>query len=79
MQRSQVEARVIGSLTGFGLFAGDRPAQAEEKVQVGWAGRATLNWAWRSRVEAVGLGRNWAYAFWAEATRPREPLGTGLT
>ena len=79
MQRSQVEARVIGSLAGLGLFAGDRPAQAEEKVQVGWARRAALNWAWRSQVKVVGLGRNWAYAFWAEVTGLREPSCTGLT
>ena len=40
---------------------------------------SALDWACGTRVEAVGLGHNWAYAFRAEATGPQEPSSTGLT
>ena len=85
MQGSWFEAQVIGSLTGFGpfagdrLFVGDRPVRLKEKCRWAGLGVSALDRACGSRVKAVGLGRNWACAFWAEATGLREPSGIGLT
>ena len=85
VQGSWVEARVIGSLAGLapfagdGSFAGNRPAQLKEKCRWAWLGVSVLDWACGSRVESIALGRNWAYAFWAEATGPWEPSSTRLT
>ena len=79
MQGSRVEARVIGSLASFRSFAGVRPARPKEKCRWAGLGVSALDWACGSRVKAVGLGCNLAYAFWAEATGPREPSGTRLT
>ena len=73
-----VRSRVIRSLAGVGAFAGDRLAWLKEKCRWAGLGVSALDWACRSRVEAIGLGHNWAYAFWAEATGPREPSGTRL-
>ena len=56
MQQSRVVVRVIESLEGFGSFAGDRPARAEGKVQVGWAERVGIGLAFR----VSGLG------YWVE-------------
>ena len=57
MQGSRVEAWVIGSL------ASDRSARLKEKCRWAGLGVSALDRACRSRVEAVRLGRNWAYAF----------------
>ena len=66
-----VRSRVIRSLAGVGPFAGDRSfagdrlARLKEKCRWAGLGVSALDWACGSRVEAIGLGHNWAYAFWA--------------
>ena len=67
MQGSQVEVRVIRSLAGFrsfasdGSFAADKPTRLKGMCRWAGLGVSALDWAYRSRVEAVGLGRNWAF------------------
>ena len=56
MQRSRVEAQVIGSLAGFRSFAGDRPARAKVKMKVGWAGRVSVGLGLHFGLKRLGRG-----------------------